>query len=849
MEEIDVDVVLIGNSNDTLDRFLQMWIYGECSSYHIDSIAASAKYKASFSSSYWLSTPQYNSLKHRVTLAKSRLSKKYSMHIRVINMHDKFANYMTQRLNQMFPRQPGNSAHSDSNKDITFVVLNDCASHGRDYGEFVRSYLHNVNSWCRSYTKNARSNHLTFAITFQLTTCDSISHHSHNSSNLQKVEFPEVSFLELIENNSSSTEDYLRTIVDTYTKKHDLPTISQPLAFSITVQPFSGDSFPLKVQSNYTVKQLKETIVKKISSLNLYDIELLYHGKILKDEKTLAKSHILANGQIMAMTKAQAQEQAKSKEKANAERKVDEFGLNKREDLSTNTMPSSNALVSSIELPVLPMSITELVPANELSLPPLLAVPSFEPLPPLTVSSFAPPSPPQFVDTVFGSAKPTTTFADTFALTSSKPMALKSVKDYKNTDKDKKEKEQEQAYGGDNAYDLLGGETFQQRVQLSEQSARLDEQIEQIRDHELFIQPSSARSIAYDSPKNEAMLYHAALFDESINLLAVGGFAGSYQDEPQPKKGGKPSRARRSSAKKEMRRKQDMEMEQDMEIEMQEEGQGEKQKRKQIHMEEMLELKSGEIVNNAQLFLKKAEKLQRKAGCCRICCTRPNWTKWDKNKQAAKEVVDNIFADLENAYYLLADAASSTELVPYYYYGSVCIYTCVLFCKLLSKVILYPIIMALSVVVTLPSCYFLLIVRMNKVETDTKEVAHREIVLESESCCKRMKRLLWQLARALFMFGFLVGVPLLITLYIIPNHNYDNTVTIKAIGTYVFIILLLQAFGTYRALRSFQERNAKELLEKKTPKPQKFVWNVGTILTMALLLYEIFQFGVFASYV
>src|SRR5690606_7345578 len=88
------------------------------------------------------------------------------------------------------------------------------------------------------------------------------------------------------------------------------------------------------------------------------------------------------------------------------------------------------------------------------------------------------------------------------------------------------------------------------------------------------------------------------------------------------------------------------------------------------------------------------------------------------------------------------------------------------------------------------------------------------------------------------------------------------------IGTYLITILILQAMGTYRSLISYsqrqkdiindnQEKNQKENQEenlnnninnkKKDEKP-KFYWNLGTLIAIILLIYEIFQLAVFASY-
>ena len=110
---------------------------------------------------------------------------------------------------------------------------------------------------------------------------------------------------------------------------------------------------------------------------------------------------------------------------------------------------------------------------------------------------------------------------------------------------------------------------------------------------------------------------------------------------------------------------------------------------------------------------------------------------------------------------------------------------------------------------------------MNKVETTVKKMAHRQKVISKESFWKRTIRLLKQIVRGVFMFAFLFILPLFLTLYIIPNYKDNETygflIEISSIGGYLMLILLLQCFGTYRAMVSFFQRS-KEAKDKKLAK-------------------------------
>eukprot|EP01084_Bolivina_argentea_P260774 440503_1 len=140
---------------------------------------------------------------------------------------------------------------------------------------------------------------------------------------------------------------------------------------------------------------------------------------------------------------------------------------------------------------------------------------------------------------------------------------------------------------------------------------------------------------------------------------------------------------------------------------------------------------------------------------------------------------------------------------------------------------------------------------MTKIETDIKDLIKREAILIKETKCQRFIRLLMQFIRSLFVFSFLIIYPIIILYVIIPNYketNYQNNIAIGFIGSYLIIILCLQIFGTYRALRSYEEKRnvSAPILHFK---PMQFHWNIGSIIAISLLIYEMLQLSVFASHI
>eukprot|EP01084_Bolivina_argentea_P213675 362819_1 len=234
----------------------------------------------------------------------------------------------------------------------------------------------------------------------------------------------------------------------------------------------------------------------------------------------------------------------------------------------------------------------------------------------------------------------------------------------------------------------------------------------------------------------------------------------------------------------------------------------------------------------------------------------------DKNSK----FIDNIFADLENLFYILARIIYPCHC--YYsvccsdnmYIGLTCFFCFHIFEKLAVIFIFYPLVFIISLVIILPSCIFLLIVRASKVETDTKDLKQREEVLAHETCCQRFKRFIMQLIRSIFMFIFLAIYPIFIMYFIIPHYGYSNSIILPFIGAYFIILLILQTFGTYRGLKSFSKRREEQFFVDKSKnknknttqssfRPKFWNWNIGSIIGIILILYEIFQLTLFSNHV
>eukprot|EP01083_Nonionella_stella_P143560 446453_1 len=237
--------------------------------------------------------------------------------------------------------------------------------------------------------------------------------------------------------------------------------------------------------------------------------------------------------------------------------------------------------------------------------------------------------------------------------------------------------------------------------------------------------------------------------------------------------------------------------------------------------------------------------------------------------KAARKLIDNVFADLENMFYLLSSLllkielqslnkpnieiqtdndTDTNDLDPVVSHKKQSSFNIVFMnlLKILITPLVYLLVIIVAVFVILPSCFFLLIVRMNKVETDTVKLAKRAKQIFSETSCQRFMRVINQLLRSSFMFAFLVGYPIFIVYVVIPSVGRDNDgAIIGSISSYLFTILLLQLFGTYRSIKSFEERKKLKPNEKRY-EPKEFVWNLGSLIAIAMVFFEVLQLTVFA---
>eukprot|EP01083_Nonionella_stella_P014292 40175_1 len=248
-----------------------------------------------------------------------------------------------------------------------------------------------------------------------------------------------------------------------------------------------------------------------------------------------------------------------------------------------------------------------------------------------------------------------------------------------------------------------------------------------------------------------------------------------------------------------------------------------------------------------QLQLSRAPVMMMASRSKKSTFVMPSLPEFKREKQEDTTLIDNVFADLENMFYLLSDMIYYVMLDTM---DSACNIICNIF-RFVAWFIVYPLVFVLCTVVVLPSCIFLLIVRMNKIETDTTNVEMRELVIEHETCCERMVRLMMQLIRALFMFGVLCIYPVVIVYVIIPKYGHSDAVVLTSIGTYLFFILGLQIFATYRGFKSFYEKRKHVKMngddeDHSEFMPRRFIWNVGSWLGILMIMYEVNQMAVFA---
>eukprot|EP01083_Nonionella_stella_P219768 786866_1 len=204
-------------------------------------------------------------------------------------------------------------------------------------------------------------------------------------------------------------------------------------------------------------------------------------------------------------------------------------------------------------------------------------------------------------------------------------------------------------------------------------------------------------------------------------------------------------------------------------------------------------------------------------------------------------LMDNIFADLENLFYILSYLAFVCQLHT--------ITSCISLLQYIFKVLIglcvvYPLIVLVSLVVILPSSFFILMVRVHKIENDISELRFRFTIIMRMICCQRFRKIINQFIRAMFVFSFVVIYPWIIVYKIIPNHPPKLW-----IASYLCVILLFQCFGTYRGYKSFEKRKATQYNERdiRFINPKQFVFNIGSVISILMMIYQIYQLTFFAS--
>ncbi|KNC51483.1 Ras oncoprotein [Thecamonas trahens ATCC 50062] len=178
-------------------------------------------------------------------------------------------------------------------------------------------------------------------------------------------------------------------------------------------------------------------------------------------------------------------------------------------------------------------------------------------------------------------------------------------------------------------------------------------------------------------------------------------------------------------------------------------------------------------------------------------------------KRKRKEKIDNIYANMENAFNGIGKAmltvmpSKSPELlrgrnaVVYVYLPWV-----------LSVAIFAPVLLPpLMVVLLLPSLFMLLVLRTKSIERDTKKFVARAKVLAQETKKKSALRWMALFITALPLFAVAVIIPLVLCLVVFPNvpRNHQQGVVQSCVGIMLAAVTALQILGTIRAAKTNEE--------------------------------------------
>ncbi len=111
--------------------------------------------------------------------------------------------------------------------------------------------------------------------------------------------------------------------------------------------------------------------------------------------------------------------------------------------------------------------------------------------------------------------------------------------------------------------------------------------------------------------------------------------------------------------------------------------------------------------------------------------------------------------------------------------------------------------------VVLPSFFTLLIVRTAYVEMESTLFVARQEILLVDTCCRRLLRWMYLIARSLPMTFLLIGWP--IVMVVVVNDGASEDVTLTLVLLQLCAVLALQSLGTVRASQSFAAQVRKAL--------------------------------------
>eukprot|EP00466_Bigelowiella_natans_P008158 jgi/Bigna1/73904/fgenesh1_pg.26_\ len=127
-------------------------------------------------------------------------------------------------------------------------------------------------------------------------------------------------------------------------------------------------------------------------------------------------------------------------------------------------------------------------------------------------------------------------------------------------------------------------------------------------------------------------------------------------------------------------------------------------------------------------------------------------------------------------------------------------------CAVLS----YFIAVLISLLLVLPACLYLLASRFKNIQRHMDDYEIRQELLAQESTAKKSLRCISIATRSIPVLGLLVGYPLIVV-YLILDSGSEGVSELEvglSIGIFLILILILQALGTYRSFRSFEEMKA-----------------------------------------